>query len=288
MPVSKASLIAHVAFLTSLPQPRNYANVDSLTRSAEYIRSAFAENCDRVEVQDFPVNGVTYRNVICSLGPADSERIVVGAHYDVCGNQPGADDNASGVAGLLEIAKLLKQVSPGLKRRIDLAAYALEEPPFFRTKSMGSAIHAKRLKTAGADVRVMICLESIGYFSDEPDSQTFPIGFLKWFYPTTGNFIAVVSNLRSHAIGRDIRDLMKSGSGIEVQQLTAPSLLPGVDFSDHLYFWKHGYRAVMITDSAFYRNPHYHEATDTIDTLDFDRMAEVVKGVCSAIIALSD
>lgn len=288
IPVSKENLVDHIEFLTSLPEPRNYINIDSLNEAADYIDSVFTEYCDSVEVQKFLVNDVEYRNVVCSFGPENSERIIVGAHYDVCGNQPGADDNASAVAGLLEIARLLKPISPTLKNRIDLAAYSLEEPPFFRTKSMGSAIHAKHLKKTKVDVKVMICLESIGYFVDEPNSQQFPIGFLKWFYPTTGNFIGVVSNLKSHFIGRKIRDLMRDSSDIDVEQLTAPSLLSGVDFSDHLYFWKYGYKAVMITDSAFYRNPHYHEVTDTIDTLDFDKMAKVVKGVYSAITALSE
>jgi len=153
---------------------------------------------------------------------------------------------------------------------------------------MGSAVHAKHLKEIEAEVKVMICLESIGYFTDDPKSQDYPIWFLKWFYPTAGNFIGVVSNFRSHFMGRKIRRLMVDNSGIKVQQLTAPSFLLGVDLSDHLNFWRNGYRAVMITDSAFYRNPNYHEATDTIDTLDFDRMAEVVKGAYSAIVSLSE
>jgi len=285
--ISKDNLIAHVQSLTSLPAPRNYTNIDSLNEAARIIESSFSEHCDDIQTQRYLVHGVEYKNVICSYGPVDAERIVVGAHYDVCGDQPGADDNASGVAGLLEIARLLKARSPVLKTRIDLAAYSLEEPPFFRSEHMGSAVHARHLRETKAGVKVMICLESIGYFTDDPNSQSYPVWFLKWFYPRAGNFIGVVSNLKSHSIGRYIKGSMASNSDIDVQQLTAPSLLPGVDLSDHLSFWRNGFRAVMITDSAFYRNPNYHRSTDTIDTLDFDRMTEVVKGVYAAAIGLS-
>ena len=282
----KTQLKQHVLNIINTPEPRNYKNIESLNQVANYIENSFRTYCQNVSTQEFIVENNTYKNIICSFGPQDKERIIVGAHYDVCGNQPGADDNASAVAGLLELVRLLKLNSNDLKYRIDLVAYTLEEPPFFGTQSMGSAHHANYLKESNIKVKVMICLEMIGYFTDKPNSQRLPLKILKLFYPTTGNFIAVVSNFKSSGIGRKIKKIMKKNSDIKVCKLTAPSSVRGVDFSDHRNYWANGFKSVMITDTAFFRNRNYHKKTDTIDTLDFDKMAEVVKGVYAAIISL--
>lgn len=284
--VNDNNLRRHVQKLTQTPLPRNYINIQSINLAADYIDSVFRNYSNNVTSETFIVEGEEYKNIICSFGPKDTPRIVIGAHYDVCEDQPGADDNASGIAGLLELARLFKTYVPQLKNRIDLVAFSLEEPPFFRTEFMGSAVHAKNLHDSGADVKIMICLEMIGYFVDNPKSQRFPLGFLSWFYPDTGNFIAVVSNIKSRSMGSAIKELMRLSTDIGVHQLTAPSFITGVDFSDHLNFWKYGFKAVMITDTAFFRNPNYHEDSDTIDTLDFSKMSEVVKGVYSAVIHL--
>lgn len=282
----RQNLITHVAFLSAQSPARNYANPASMEKAAVYIDLIFKEHSEHVQSQSFKVDDFEYRNIICSFGLEYEERIVIGAHYDVCGDQPGADDNASGVAGLLELARLLKENSPKLEYRIDLVAFALEEPPFFGTASMGSAVHAMSLAEAGVKLKVMICLEMIGYFSDKTNSQKFPLGFLKWFYPTVGNFISVVSNLRSHFIAKEIREILRQSSKIGVYQITAPRVLPGIGLSDHMNYWNQGYPAVMITDTAFYRNPHYHLDSDRPETLDFAKMAEVVNGIYYVIVKL--
>ncbi|WP_223816012.1 M28 family peptidase [Adhaeribacter rhizoryzae] len=286
LPVNKDRLYADVEFLTSLKPARNAFNVASLNKSAAYIYQEFQKISTEVTYQNFKVGQQEYKNIICSLGPETGERIVVGAHYDVCGDQPGADDNASGVAGLLEIARLVNQQKPALKYRIDFVAFALEEPPYFKTDDMGSAVHAKSLAEAGVKLRGMVCLEMIGYYSEEKNSQRYPVAALKAIYPNKGNFISVVGNMGQGSLVKHLKKYMLAGSQIGVESLTAPASVPGVDFSDHLNYWRYNYPAVMITNTAFFRNPNYHLESDTIDTLNFDKMAEVVKGVYWAVVHL--
>lgn len=277
-----------VVTLCATTKPRNSFNVESLNQAADYIIKEWQKLDLKVDTQAFFVKGVEYKNLICSFGPKDGERIVVGAHYDVCENQAGADDNASGVAGILELARLLHQYQPVLKYRIDLVAYTLEEPPYFRTENMGSAVHSKYLFDHKIDVKAMICLEMIGYFSDEKGSQDYPVGILKLFYPTKGNYISVVSKMGggNGNLTRRVKKGMKKGANIKVTSINAPASMPGIDFSDHLNYWKYDYQAVMITNTAFYRNKNYHQPTDLPETLDYDKMAEVIKGVYHAIVTL--
>ena len=286
LPVNKDRLYTDIAFLTSLTPARNAFNLASLNKSAAYIHQEFRKISSRVIYQTFRVGQQEYKNIICTLGPENGERIVVGAHYDVCGDQPGADDNASGVAGLLEIARQVNEQKPELKYRIDFVAYALEEPPYFKTDEMGSAVHAKSLAEAGVKLRGMVCLEMIGYYSEQKNSQDYPVAALKAIYPDKGNFISVVGNMGQGSMVKHLKKYMQAGSHIDVQSLTAPASVPGVDFSDHLNYWRYNYPAVMITNTAFFRNPHYHLESDTIETLDFDKMAEVVKGVYWAVVHL--
>ncbi len=284
VPVSKERLTEDVRFLTTLTPARNYANTVSLEKAAAYIKAEMEKCGVATEEQKYTVDGKEYKNIICSFGPKDAERIIVGAHYDVCEEQPGADDNATGVAGLLEIARLLKSQSPVLNYRVDLVAYTLEEPPYFRTEHMGSAVHAKYLKDNKIKVKAMICLEMIGYFSEEPKSQEYPIGLLKLFYPKKANFIAVVGKLGQGRMLRKVKRSMIKGSAIDVRSINAPAFVTGIDFSDHLNYWKHGFFAVMITDTSFYRNANYHQKSDSMEKLDFGKMAEVVRSVYAAVI----
>lgn len=284
--VNKNRLYTHVDSLSHTASPRSYMNAEGINAAGYYIEAAFREHSDDVVLQPFIVQNNEYRNVICSFGIEHAERIIIGAHYDVCEDQPGADDNASGVAGLLELARLLKSSSDQLSYRVDLAAYSLEEPPFYDTEFMGSTVHAKWLKNNGVKVKVMISLEMIGYFDDTSGSQDFPFWPMKLIYPDTGDFIGVISNFRSCTVATSIKKLMREGSKIDVRQLTGPAFIPGVSLSDHHSFWKSGFNAIMITDTAFFRNPNYHLPGDTIDTLDFDKMAEVIKGVYWAVLNL--
>jgi hypothetical protein len=284
--VDKKRIMNDLKFLAGSTEARYDGNPKRLNECAAYIFKEFEKLTDDVEEQKYLVGAIEYKNVICSFGPKDGERIIVGAHYDVCEVQPGADDNASGVAGMLEIARLLKNESSRLKYRIDLVAYTLEEPPNFRTERMGSAVHAKMLHDNGIKVKAMICLEMIGYFSDKPRSQQYPLGIMKLFYPGKANFIAVIGKTGQGKTTRRIKKTMNQNSTVKTISLNSPPSVPGIDFSDHLNYWKYGYLAVMITDTSFYRNANYHEKTDTIDTLDIEKMAEVIKGVFCSIMNL--
>jgi len=287
MEQSKDRLYGDVQQLTWIQPARNYLNLGSLGKAADYIRGEFARLRARVSEQPFAADGRTYRNIIARFGTEGAkERVVVGAHYDVCGDQPGADDNASGVAGLLETARLLHELKPELPYEVELVAYCLEEPPFFATPQMGSAVHARSLHQQGVKVKSMICYEMIGYFSDVPHSQRFPNPELGKHYPNTGNFIVVVGKEGQEQFTRHVRDLMRQHTSIDVQSVNLPPAFGLVGLSDHRNYWTYGIDAVMINDSSFLRNPHYHQPSDTIDTLDFDRMAAVVQGAYGAIIRL--
>lgn len=273
-------LLAHVIRLTHTTFPRTFNQPAGLEEAAAYIESEWQTTGLDVERQWFEASGSPYFNLLTSIGPDHGPRIVIGAHYDVAGEaNPGADDNASGLAGLIELARLLKPVEHKLKRRIDLVAFCLEEPPFFGSAEMGSAVHAKSLRTKGTQVELMISLEMIGFFSDLKNSQDFPLPQLKFIYPSKGNFIGVVGDTESGSLTSRVRDLMANGSSIDVQMINAPRTVAGIDLSDHRNYWNVGYPAVMITDTAFFRNPHYHGPGDTFDTLDYKKMAEVVNGV---------
>ena len=289
MPTTKAKpqrLYADVEFLTSLRPARNYENLASLNQAADYIKAEFSKLGGEVVEQPFEADGRRYRNIILRLGPADAPRLVVGAHYDVFGDHAGADDNASAVAGLLETARLLHARRPPLRYCVELVAYPNEEPPYFATEDMGSYVHAKSLHEAGTSVRAMLCYEMIGYFRDEPGSQRFPNQQLAALYPSTGNFITVVGCTGQEALTEKVHALMQANADIDVQRINLPVGTALASLSDHRNYWHFGYEALMLTDTSFLRNDNYHEATDTIDTLDFRRMAEVVNGAYAAILGL--
>lgn len=270
----------HIQKLTAVVPARNYQNVEALNYVADYIENNFRSYCSDVNLQRFHVGETEYKNVLCSFNIEKKQRIVIGAHYDVAGNQPGADDNASGVAGLLELARMLQEFASSSPYRIDLVAYSLEEPPFFRSQSMGSYQHAKSLNKDNSIVKIMICLEMIGYFSIEEGSQSYPLPLLSSFYSDVGNYIMVVGNLGGVKETKKVRALMRASSReLDVFSINLPFWIPGVDFSDHYNYWKFGFPAVMITDTAFYRNENYHLPSDTIETLNFYKMSAVVNAV---------
>lgn len=279
-----ALIRSYLITLTQTPEFKTHGNINQLNRTADFIQGVFTLYADSVEVQEYSVNGRTYKNVICSFGIENSKRIVVGAHYDVFGEQAGADDNASGITGLLELARLLK--GQKLKYRIDLVAYSLEEPPYFRTEAMGSYIHAKSLSESKAEVFGMVSLEMIGYFKDEKHSQSYPLGILSLFYGNRGNYITLVKKFGAGKFARKFSRKYISSHAIRTKKFSGPAALEGIDFSDHLNYWKFGISALMITDTSFYRNKNYHETTDTIETLDLNRMAKVIDGVFQALVAL--
>jgi Zn-dependent M28 family amino/carboxypeptidase len=283
--VDPARLEAHVRKLSIELSPRDVGHPENLDAAAAYIAQQLRQTGAAVSEQPYRVEDNSYRNVIAHFGPDTSERIVVGAHYDAAGPLPGADDNASGVAGLLELARLFASQPPQM--RVDLVAFSTEEPPYFRTTGMGSSVHATSLRMNNANVRAMLSLEMIGYYSDAHGSQHFPVGLLGALYPSTGNFIAVVGRLSDGLLVRQVKSAMTGAAPLPVYSINAPSFVPGVDFSDQLNYWHAGYRAVMITDTAFYRNRNYHTTHDTAEKLDYKRMAMVVEGVYAAVTELA-
>jgi len=266
---------------------RGYTQKNALNKSIDYIASEFKSYGYDLHSQTYTVNEREYQNIwVEKKGTGSSERIVVvGAHYDTVTGTPGADDNASGVAGLLELARLL--TDEPMDKSVQFVAFTLEEPPFFRSRSMGSYVYAKGLKDRSEEIEGMICLESIGYFLDNPGSQMFPLPFLRFFYPDTGNFITFVSNLNSKSFLDRAKNSFMKGTDQPVESLSALSIVPGVDLSDHRSFWKFGYKALMVTDTAFYRNPNYHGPGDLAETLDYSRMAEVVLGLRMTVLELA-
>lgn len=210
--------------------------------------------------------------------------IVVGAHYDSVSGTVGANDNASGVAATLELARLLKESKP--RRTIRFAFFVNEEPPYFQTSQMGSLVYARQLRHEGVPVAAMLSLETIGYYSDEPASQKYPLLF-SWFYPNRGNFIGFVGNTESRALVRRAVRKFRESVPFPSEGVSAPATLPGIGWSDHWSFWQQGYPAIMITDTAPFRYPYYHTSSDTADKIDYGRMARVVEGLQNVVIDLA-
>jgi Zn-dependent M28 family amino/carboxypeptidase len=281
-------LHGHVRQLTVDIGSRSVYEYDKLEATKEYIVSRLKAFGYIPSLQTYTYSGRKYSNVIASIRGAKlpDETVIIGAHYDTVFGTPGADDNASAVATLLEIARALKGFS--LDRTLKLIFFVIEEPPVFRSEHMGSYVYAKEAKARNENIKSMISLEMLGYYSNEKDGQTFPFPMMSLIYPSTPNFIAVVGNLSSRNLVRKVKNSLRTGSRIPVETLTAFSFVPGVDFSDHRSFWKMGYPAIMITDTAFYRNPNYHTEADTIDTLDFDNMSDLLRGLIQAAKDLTD
>ncbi|MDH3228987.1 MAG: M28 family peptidase [Alphaproteobacteria bacterium] len=275
-----ARLEADVRFLAAMNPSRTANNVAALDAAAGHIEQSFAAAGCATAAQAFEVDGSTYRNIVCAFGPETAPLLVVGAHYDVAGEgNPGADDNASGVAAILELARLVGTAQPALTHRLELVAFTLEEPPHFKTPNMGSYVNARGVVDSKTPLKLMISVEMVGYFSDEPGSQDYPAGFLGWLYPDTANFIGVVGRTFDRSPVARVKALMASAGTVPVNSINAPATLAGIDFSDHWSFWEHGLPAVMVTDTAFFRNANYHRPTDTAETLDYQRMAGVVDGL---------
>ncbi len=266
---------------------RGYLQIDAIERTVDYISSELSSYGYDVSFQTYRFQGNTYKNISTEIrGKKTPEKIlIIGAHYDTVTGTPGADDNASAIAGLLELARLLRNRS--FDKSVRFVAFTLEEPPLFRSKFMGSHVYAQSLNEKREDIEGMICLEMIGYFTDKPESQFFPLTFFKWMYSTTGNFILFVSNLQSKGFLNRVRHAFQKGTDLPVESISSPSIVPGIDFSDHRSFWKFGFKALMVTDTAFYRNPYYHGPGDIPEILDYIRMTEVVIGLKSAIETLA-
>lgn len=283
---SQDSLSRHVRILADEIGERNYQRPDALEQAAEYIEAQFSE------LGYNPVSEIYsdkfYRNIIVNHYGKErrNEILLVGAHYDSVWLSPGADDNASGVAVLLEIARALE--GERQQRTIRFVAFTNEEWPFFARKHMGSRINAENAVDRNEDIIGMISLEMLGYYSSEAGSQRYPKP-LNYFYPDTGNFIAFVSNFSSRNFLHQAISEFREVGNFPSEGLIAPQfLVPDIRRSDNSAFWSHGFPAFMITDTANYRNRRYHRSTDRIDTLDYESMARVTRGLTAMIINLAN
>ncbi len=273
----------HVEFLSMNIGERHLWKDASLNRAADYIESAFTSYGYPVWRQTYSCYGKNVSNLLAEKPGTDKEVVIIGAHYDTVPGTPGADDNASAVAGLLELARLNKNIPS--KKTLVFAAFVNEEPPCFGSYNMGSMVYAKYLKERKIPVEVMVSLEMIGFFSQEA-IQTYPFPGMNFFYPKTGDYIGVVGNFHSSKYVSFFKKGIRKYSSIDSRSLTAPEFFGGINLSDNYSFWHHGYRAVMITDTSFFRNRNYHQETDTIDTLNFEMMVEVVKGLYETFLEL--
>jgi Zn-dependent M28 family amino/carboxypeptidase len=279
-------LRAHVVVLATDIGERNLSHYGGLERARVYVAAELAGA--GWDVSDLPYDfaGTTFHNVEATL-PARAEEpsIVVGAHYDSVDGAPGANDNASGVAALVELARLLR--ARPTRTPIRLVAFANEEPPYFNGGAgMGSVEYVRALGDARRRVRAMLSLETMGYYSDAPGSQRYPPG-VGWFYPDRGNFIAFVANPGSRGFLRDLVRSFRAVATIPSEGAALPAAVPGVAWSDHRSFWNAGIPAVMVTDTAPFRDPAYHRASDTPERLDYGRLARVVEALAHAVVELA-
>jgi Zn-dependent M28 family amino/carboxypeptidase len=282
----QVSLKRHVTALAGGIGERNVWRPESMAAAAGYIRESLEDAGYAVTVQPFNSRGITVNNIEAVLpgdGAAD-EIIVVGAHYDSVAGSPGANDNASGVAALLELARMLAGTT--LPRTVRFVAFANEEAPFFYGNEMGSNLYAARAQAEGEGIEAMLSLETIGYFDDQPGSQRYPFPF-SYFYPDTGNFIGFVGNLSSRSLVRRAVAAFRRSTPFPSEGVAAPSGIEGIHWSDHWSFWQAGYPAIMVTDTAPFRYPHYHEATDTPEQLDYAALARVTGGLAEVVRVLA-
>ena len=283
-----ASLERHIATIAA--REHNVAHYDELEKAARYIEAALASLGYAVGRQEFSADGKAVRNIDVTVEPArgnfDPEVIVVGAHYDSAPGSPGANDNASGAAAVIELARLLRDLDGSAGKRIRLALFVNEEPPYFRTEAMGSLNYARALAQRGERVVAMYSLETIGFYSSEPGSQVYPAPF-GLIFPDRGDFVAFVGLLGSRPLVRETMRSFRAHTAFPTIGGVAPGFVPGIGWSDHWAFAEHGFQAVMITDTAPFRYPHYHQPSDTPDKVDAESLASVVKGIERVIRDLS-
>jgi hypothetical protein len=256
---------------------RNMWHYPQLDAAADFIENSFSRAGLHPRRDSYDLRNQACNNIEVEIRGARPAILLIGAHYDSVFGSPGANDNGSGVAAMLALARRFAQKQA--QHTLRFVAFVNEEPPYFQTSQMGSFVYASRCKASGDQISAMISLETIGYFSDAPRSQTYPAVGLGAFYPTIGNFIGFVGNVHSRALLRRTIDLFRKHAGIPSEGAALPSFIPGVAWSDQWSFWQHGYRGIMVTDTAPFRYPHYHSTTDTPDKLDYDRFALVVSGM---------
>jgi hypothetical protein len=279
-------LKAHLRSLTVEIGERSVQRPENLKRAEEYISSFYHDIGVLVRMEPYSSRGLTVANVVAEINfrETPSRHFLLGAHYDSVSGTVGADDNGSAVAVQLETARYLASLAnnQNLDLSVKFVSFALEEPPFFDTPYMGSRVYAGKARDTGEKIDGMICLEMVGYTCHEPGCQSYPFPLMFFNYPKTGNFIGIVGNLSSRDLTSSLFSAFERNPRLPVIKLTVPLggwLMPSIRLSDHSAFWDYGFKAVMITDSAFYRNRHYHRPSDTMEKLDYRFMAELVQSL---------
>jgi hypothetical protein len=293
--VLRGELRADVQKLAGEIGERNMQHYAELNAAADFIEDSFSRAGLRTRRESYEIGGQACHNIEAEIsgsqqGAASAEPtaakaavssppqiVVIGAHYDSVFGSPGANDNGTGVAATLALARRFASAKP--KQTLRFVAFVNEEPPYFLSDEMGSQVYARRCKERGDNISAMISLETIGYFSDAPNSQKYPSPGLGLFYPNVGNFIGFVSNVHSRALLRRVIAVFREQAKIPSEGASLPPFIPGVSWSDQWSFWQHGYRAIMVTDTAPFRYPYYHSSNDTPDKLDYDRFTLVVSGM---------
>ena len=284
--VSETTLRAYVQTLAGEIGERNVWRPHALHAAADYLRRQWEAQGYRVVAHEVTFERRRWANleVVRPGRRAPNEIVIVGAHYDSVFGSPGANDNGSGVAALLELSRLFAARDTG--RTLRFVAFVNEEPPFFQTGDMGSQHYARAARAKGEDIRAMLALETIGYYDDAPGSQHYP-PFFSLFFPDRGNFIGMVSNFGSCALLKRAVAAFRAASDFPIEHVATFGWVPGVDWSDHGSFWSEGYPAIMITDTALYRYPYYHSARDTPDKVDYARLARVTAALAAVVEALA-
>ncbi len=284
--VDERALRDHVQTLAGEIGERNVFRPRALDAGADYIEAAWRAQGYEVTSQAYETCGVHCRNLeVTRRGETRPDEILLlGAHYDTVPGGPGANDNGSGIAALLELSRLFAWQAPAMTVRF--VAFVNEEPPFFMSGEQGSMVYARAARARGDDVRLMISLETIGCYRDEPGSQRYPPLF-RLFYPSRGDFLAFVSDFRTRRLMRRVAGTFRACSDFPLEHVATFAAIPGVSWSDHRSFWLHGYRAFMVTDTAFYRYRHYHTAEDTPDKLNYPAFARAAEGLHRTFAALA-
>jgi Zn-dependent M28 family amino/carboxypeptidase len=285
-----ANLRRHVDRLAGLIGPRHLAVPAAFAAAAGLVERELADAGYVVSRQTYRAQGHEVANLIAELpgGKRKDEVLVVGAHYDTVASTPGADDNASGVAVMLEMARLMRSLRP--KRTVRFVGFACEEPPHFYSGEMGSQVYARMCRERGDDIRAMLCLEMVGFYSTRKGSQRVPATIPRMLHPAfpqRGDFLAAVANVRSWRLLWPFRRGFKRAVRFPLFSIALPETIAEIRLSDNSSFWDQGYPALMLTDTSFLRNPHYHQASDTPETLDYERMAQVTAGIVGSVCTIA-
>ncbi len=281
------NLRQHVYRLADEIGERNLQHSEALHATEDYISRTWQQQGYVVERQAYQERSIECANLeVTRFGITRTEQIIlIGAHYDTVEGSPGANDNGSGVASLLELSRLFQSANTDMSVRF--VAFVNEEPPFFYSERQGSQIYASTIRQRGDNIRLMLALETMGYYSSEPYSQDYPPLF-RFFYPNTGNFISLVTNFGSRKVMLKLAKAFRQASDFPLEHVATFSFIPGIEWSDHLSFWRQNYKALMVTDTAFYRYPYYHSSNDTPEKLDYLRLANVCDGLYKAIHSLAN